>query len=130
MSMREDLAEWRDWDVAAHSYGLAVGVFDGATARQVRRVVLSDNSLGSGLHAGVLALVEAGVLERREEPDEQFRWVFGGPESLPGALEAGEVDARPTALDLPHLDDTSRDDETGDAADRSEESGRPWWRRR
>jgi hypothetical protein len=34
----------------------------------------TDNDLGNGLHDALLALVRAGILDRREEPDEQFRW--------------------------------------------------------
>lgn len=119
--MREDLADWSDWDMAALSYGAAIGVFDDASRRQVRRVVLSDNDLGSGLHDGVMALVTAGVLERREQPEEQFRWVFAGPKSLPGALESWGADAKPLALDLPGIGNA--DD---DAAPQNGERRR-WW---
>jgi hypothetical protein len=37
-------------------------------------VFWTDNPLGNGLHDALLALASAQVLERREEPDEQFRW--------------------------------------------------------
>jgi hypothetical protein len=36
-------------------------------------VFWTDNPLGNGLHDALLALAGAQVLERREEPDEQFR---------------------------------------------------------
>lgn len=104
MTLHENLADWSDWDVAAHAYGLAIGVFEGATPRQVKHVVLTDNALGKGLHAGVLALVDAGVLERRDDPEEQFRWVFPGGDTLPGAPDSWPAVAtapEPTGLAAP-----------------------------
>ncbi|MEU9233502.1 hypothetical protein [Streptomyces subrutilus] len=44
------------------------------TFRQVKSVFWTDNPLGNALHEVLLQLVAAGVLERREEPDEQFLW--------------------------------------------------------
>lgn len=41
---------------------------------EVKAVFWADNRLGDGPHDALPALVSAGVLERREEPDEQFRW--------------------------------------------------------
>jgi hypothetical protein len=37
-------------------------------------VFWSNNTIGDMLHDVLLQLVALGVLERREEPDEQFRW--------------------------------------------------------
>jgi hypothetical protein len=46
----------------------------GADFIRVKGVFWIDNKLGHGPHDALLALVDAGVLDRREEPDEQFRW--------------------------------------------------------
>jgi hypothetical protein len=60
--------------VAAFTVGRVLGLFEHATYLDVKGVFWTDTRLGNGLHAVLLDLVEAGVLERREEPDEQFRW--------------------------------------------------------
>ena len=69
-----DLADWTDWDVAAYHLGLHLGALPGDFATENKAVFWTDNPLGNGLHDALLALERAGVLERREEPDEQFRW--------------------------------------------------------
>jgi hypothetical protein len=75
-TLASDLAEWRDWDFAAFSLGRSLGLFPGWTfAVDAKGVFWTDNSLGNGLHDMLLALVAAGVLERRDGGDEQFRWL-------------------------------------------------------
>lgn len=128
MTLRETLTEWCDWDEAATAYGRSLGIFDGADRRQVIQVVLSDNPLGGGLHAGMMALVEAGVVERREEPDEQFRWIFGSVSDILGEPNPMSGMMSP---DLPRLPSPSPDGEqaAGGASADEARSGR-WWRRR
>jgi hypothetical protein len=76
VGLQEHLSEWTDWDVAAHVLGQSIGVFEEGSAMSDHKAVFwSDNQLGNGLHDALLGLVRAGVLARREEPDEQFRWV-------------------------------------------------------
>jgi hypothetical protein len=70
----QDLAEWEDWDGAAYLLGRALGLFENQSYLEVKGVFWTDNHLGNGLHDALLSLVRAGVLERRDEPDEQFRW--------------------------------------------------------
>jgi len=75
MSLAEDLAEWLDWDLAAYLFGRSLGLFQNqAFQTDAKHVFWTDNDLGNGLHDALLALARAGVLERREQPDEQFRW--------------------------------------------------------
>jgi hypothetical protein len=74
MSLADDLADWTDWDGAAYDLGRAIGLFQGTDWLRARHVFWTDNELGNGLHDALLALVHAGVLDRRDEPDEQFRW--------------------------------------------------------
>lgn len=76
MSLADDLDDWTDWDAAAYALGRTLGLFHDADFPRVKHVFWTDNRLGNGLHDALLALVSAGVLDRREEPDEQFRW-FG-----------------------------------------------------
>jgi hypothetical protein len=70
------MAGWTDWDGAAFVVGRSLGIFDeSVTFTQVKGVFWTGNPLGNALHEVLLQLVAAGVLERREEPeDEQFRW--------------------------------------------------------
>lgn len=43
----------------------------------------TENPMGSTLHDMLLALAEAGVLEERREPDQQFRFNRTGGVRLP-----------------------------------------------
>ncbi|MEU9256719.1 MULTISPECIES: hypothetical protein [unclassified Streptomyces] len=75
MDLSEGLSGWTDWDGAAFVVGRSLGIFDeSVTFTQVKWVFWTDNSLGNALHEVLLQLVAAGVLERRDEPDEQFHW--------------------------------------------------------
>ena len=74
VSNAEGMADWEDWDCAAYALGRKLGLFENRTFREVKGMFWTDNDLGNGLHDALLALVRAGVLERRDEPDEQFRW--------------------------------------------------------
>jgi len=77
VELREGLADWTDWDVAAMVLGQVLGVIsDQASLSDVKGVFWTDDELGNGLRAALLALVEADVFERRDEPDEQFRWCW------------------------------------------------------
>ena len=75
-NLSEALADWTDWDGAAFELGRALGLFEGQTFQGAKGVFWSDNPLGNGLHDGLQALVAAGVLEHRDEPDDQYRWIF------------------------------------------------------
>jgi hypothetical protein len=74
MELHKQLDDWTDWDGAAFLVGRALGLFERSTFLDVKGAFWTDNRLGNGLHTVLLDLVEAGVLERRQEPDEQFRW--------------------------------------------------------
>ncbi|BBC33906.1 hypothetical protein SGFS_052000 [Streptomyces graminofaciens] len=74
MDLSEGLADWTDWDGAAFLVGRSLGIFDASeTFPETKHVFWTDNPLGNALHEVLLQLAAAGVLERREEPDEQFR---------------------------------------------------------
>ncbi len=72
--LANDLAAWTDWDWAAYRLGRAIGLFGDQTFFQVKGVFWTDSALGDGLHAALGALVDAGVLDQRGEPDLQYRW--------------------------------------------------------
>ncbi|MFF4274247.1 hypothetical protein [Streptomyces sp. NPDC001536] len=76
MDLSEGLAGWTDWDGAAFVAGRSLGIFgESETFAQVKWVFWTDDPMGNALHEVLLQLVAARVLERREEPDEQFRWM-------------------------------------------------------
>jgi hypothetical protein len=56
-----------------------LGLFEAQAFREVKWVFWSDNPLGNALWDLLHALVKAGVLEHREEPDHQFRWKSAAP---------------------------------------------------
>ncbi|MEV7419397.1 hypothetical protein [Streptomyces sp. NPDC089919] len=76
MDLSESLADWTDWDVAAFVVGRSLGVFEESVTSfsEVKWVFWTNNPLGNALHEVLLQLVAAGVLKRRDEPDEQFLW--------------------------------------------------------
>lgn len=74
------LANWEDWDVAAFALGRAIGLYELPTDFQrVKHVFWTENAVGRGLHETLNHLAEAGILERRDEPDNQFRWKGASP---------------------------------------------------
>ena len=73
MPLSDDLADWTDWDNAMFLLGRALGALRGDFLAN-KGVLWADTALGNQLHEALLALVAAGVLDRRAEPDEQFRW--------------------------------------------------------
>jgi hypothetical protein len=79
MGLAEDLLEWTDVDVASYELGRAVGLFQDRTFLEVKGVFWSNNPLGRVLYDILGALATAGVLEYREQPDDQFRWKTAAP---------------------------------------------------
>ncbi|MFC7242660.1 hypothetical protein ACFQO7_09225 [Catellatospora aurea] len=76
MSLKDRLSDWVDADGAAYSLALELGVFDqGIPFGEVKYLFWTVNPVGDGLHAALLVLVEAGVLEMRD--DHAFRWSPG-----------------------------------------------------
>ncbi|HEX5119498.1 MAG TPA: hypothetical protein VFW65_30280 [Pseudonocardiaceae bacterium] len=73
MTLAEHLTDWVDWDAAAYHLARTLGLFPDHNFHQVKNIFWTDNDLGNGLHDALLALTRAHILDRREEPDEQFR---------------------------------------------------------
>ncbi|MEU4474074.1 hypothetical protein [Micromonospora sp. NPDC023888] len=79
MGLAHALAEWTDVDSAQYELGRTLGLFTDRTFMQVKWVFWSDNPVGAALVDMLHALVKAGVLEHRDEPDHQFRWKTATP---------------------------------------------------
>ena len=83
-SLRDRLAGWADWDEAAHALAACLGLVPaGSAMARHKSLYWSAGPAGDGLRACLDALAAAGVLERRDEPDTQYRWAVTDAE--PGA---------------------------------------------
>src|SRR3989442_9500275 len=95
-TLREQLIEWTDWDGAAFCLAKSIGLMSEDTRFSVeaKHVFWSDNIVGTALHNMLGELVAAGVLENRNEPDDQYRWnpAFVGSWEIP--WKPGAVDGR------------------------------------
>lgn len=73
MSLPERMREWVDWDVAAYILATEIGAIPPETSfAKAKWIFWNDSPVSTGMHAALLALVAAGVLET--EDDELFRW--------------------------------------------------------
>lgn len=73
---REQMADWTDVDAAQHLLAQCLGIFPRDVSMIEKKwVYWSDNALGSALYRMLEALVSAGVIEKRDEPDLQYRWI-------------------------------------------------------
>ncbi len=69
------LGEWTDWDGAAYSLGVSLGLIPDTQGRGAPKGVFwSNHPTGMMLYAMLDELVKHGVLEKRDEPDFQYRW--------------------------------------------------------
>jgi hypothetical protein len=66
--------EWTDWDVAGFQAGRALGLFNRQSWLETKHVFWTDNPVGNMLHAMLAELATSGILDRRAEPDIQYRW--------------------------------------------------------
>jgi hypothetical protein len=92
-TLREQLIEWTDWDGAAFCLAKSMGLMS-ANVRfsDAKHVFWSANPVGNALHNMLGELVVAGVLENRDEPDDQYRW-------NPAFVGSWEVSWKPSAGD-------------------------------
>jgi hypothetical protein len=75
--LRYRLSEWSDLDVAAFHLAQVLGLFpEEPFMRSVKYVFWGSNPLGDALYDVLKRLVEVGVLEFRDDPeqDQQYRW--------------------------------------------------------
>lgn len=76
-TLKAALQDWTDWDVAGYSIAVALGLIDperSPFATKAKHVFWTNNAVGNVLHELLETLASLGVLERRDEPDIQYRW--------------------------------------------------------
>jgi hypothetical protein len=75
-TLRDRLSDWNDWDGAAFILAQSIGLMseDVRFELEAKHVFWSNNPIGRALHNILKELVTAGVLENRNEPDDQYRW--------------------------------------------------------
>lgn len=71
--LRDALMDWTDWDGAMEALGTALGILpkDG----NHKAIYWTKNPVSDFLLQTLWSLIDLGVLEVREEPDFQFRWI-------------------------------------------------------
>ena len=76
-TLRATLADWTDQDGAAYLMSVALGLMNPEDApfhTKAKHVFWSAHPVGEALHGFLETLAALGVLERRDEPDVQYRW--------------------------------------------------------
>jgi hypothetical protein len=76
LTLKEALQNWTDFDGAMYELALCLGLMtpEVDTFASTKHVYWSDNPVGNALYATLDELTQYGVLEKRDEPDYQFRW--------------------------------------------------------
>ena len=76
MNLKGKLTEWVDWDLAAYYLAQSLGMMDETVsfATDAKHVFWTDNPIGNMLHKILNELASSQILERRDEPDIQYRW--------------------------------------------------------
>ncbi|HET9955561.1 MAG TPA: VOC family protein [Polyangiaceae bacterium] len=74
MTLTTSLTDWTDIDIAAHEVARGLGILPGhSTVADGKAWFWSDNPLGNELFALLDRLTTLGFLEKRNEPDLQYR---------------------------------------------------------
>ena len=76
-TLREHLGDWVDIDVAEHDLAQCLGIMPSNSQMSDPRwkwVYWIDNRFGNFFVRTLDQLVELGILEKRDEPDFQYRW--------------------------------------------------------
>ena len=74
-TLKDQLEDWTDWDFAAYALAISLGLMPaGILPGRVKAVFWTNNPVGIMLHEMLRQLAAAGILENRDEPDDQYRW--------------------------------------------------------
>ena len=75
ITLSAELVDWKGIDEAAHLLAMCMGLVpDGTHIFDYKWVYWNNNPLGTMLVNILDQLVRIGVLEKRDEPDIQYRW--------------------------------------------------------
>lgn len=75
MTLKERISDWTDWDAAAAYLADCLGLIPATAASgAAKHVFWSKHPVGDVLYSMLERMVEQGILEKRDEPDIQFRW--------------------------------------------------------
>jgi hypothetical protein len=72
-----DITEWTDCDFVEYNYMVILGLIDPINSEyngKAKHVFWSSNDVGTAIHEMLETLVKLGMLEKRDEPDLQYRW--------------------------------------------------------
>lgn len=75
-TLREELADWTDIEAAGAILARVLGVMDAQVNFQTdaKHVFHAVHPVGDALYRMLDELVAVGILEKRDEPDFQYRW--------------------------------------------------------
>jgi hypothetical protein len=75
-SLRKTLENWVDTDGAAYLLACALGLMDQSVdfCTRAKHVFWTDDPIGNLLVGMLDEMVENEILEKRDEPDFQYRW--------------------------------------------------------
>ena len=76
MTLKDMLSDWHDWDGAEFAVAVSLGIMeDGYESYQKNKGTFwTANPLGDSLYQILQELVKMGLVEKRDEPDDQYRW--------------------------------------------------------
>jgi hypothetical protein len=75
-NLKQTLNDWADIDVAQYYLAVSLGLMqpDFPFPGQAKHVFWSDNPIGNMLADMLDELTQVDVLQKRDEPDYQYRW--------------------------------------------------------
>ncbi len=74
--LKQALKDWTDIDVAQFYLAVSLGImgYDVSFPSEAKSVFWTNNPVGNATYAILEALTTANVLQKRDEPDFQYRW--------------------------------------------------------
>ena len=74
-NLKTALVDWTDIDVAQYHLGICLNMISSDVSfTSVKYIFWTDNTIGNALAQMLDTLTQAQVLEKRDEPDFQYRW--------------------------------------------------------
>lgn len=76
MTLKEHLSEWTDIDIAQFHLARCLGLMSPEInfSTDAKHIFWTDNPIGNMLAKILDSMTETGILEKRDEPDFQYRW--------------------------------------------------------